>query len=304
MIYSEIAKSIGVPPDVVRNIANGASHRYKIYTIPKRTQGRRTIAHPAKELKVLQRWLVDVVFPTLTIHDCALGYREGVGIRDVVLRHAQSRFHLRLDYESFFESISALDIKKLLVKHWNALPIYLPKADVERIVKIVVRHGQLTIGAPSSPVLSNAVLYEIDRRIADECKKRNCVYSRYADDLFFSTNEPNVLEKVERRVSRILEDSASPKLKLNTKKIFHSSRKNRVRFLGLIVTPTGEVSVGRSKKKMIRALIHRYQTGDILPDDAIYLSGYLAFIKAVEPNLLKSLERKYSPELIHRIKST
>jgi RNA-directed DNA polymerase len=301
MIYAAIARDLGLSPTFVRNVAISAHHRYKIYTIPKRRGGRRTICHPAKELKLLQRWLVDELLVDLPVHDSALAYRVGIGIGRIAKRHSGSRYYLRMDFMNFFESIRKRDIKFLLEHNWGWFKVNLPKADIDRIAQIVCRGQSLTIGAPSSPVLSNAVMYQFDTEISLLCNELGCVYSRYADDLFFSTNNGGVLERIESEVTRILAGLRVPKLKINDSKTFHSSKKHRVRFLGMILTPSGEVSVGREKKREIKSLVFRFSQGKLDDELVQYLRGYLAFLNSVEPSFLGSLKAKYSDALVDAI---
>jgi len=301
MIYAMMARELGLSATYVRNISISAHHRYKVYTIPKRNGGRRIISHPAKELKVLQRWLVDEIFEAIPLHDAALGYRAGVGIGKIVQRHSGSRYFLRMDFADFFESIRARDIQHLLAKNWGGLPISLPKADIDRIVHIVCRGNALTIGAPSSPILSNAVMFEFDSAVQDKCRDLGCTYSRYADDLFFSVNTPRVLEEVETFVLNLTSKLQYPKVEVNRRKTIHSSKKHRVRFLGLILTPAGGVSLGREKKREIKSLVHGFKCGNLELESLIYLRGYLSFALSVEPSFIRSLERKYAEDTIQSI---
>ena len=301
MIYTTIARNLGLSETYVRNISISANHRYKVYTVPKRSGGRRVIAHPAKELKVIQRWLVKELFETLPVHQNALGYRPGIGVGSIVQMHVGKRYFLRMDFVDFFESIRAKDIDHLLLKHWGSLPLQLPKADVPRIVHIVCKDGALTVGAPSSPSLSNAVMFDFDAEVKNICLELGCTYSRYADDLFFSTNAPRVLERVESFVLDLSSSLKSPRLKVNLKKTIHSSKKHRVRFLGLILTPAGGVSLGREKKREVRSLVHRFECDNLEPEMLAYLRGFLAFSVSVEPSFIRSLEQKYSQGTIQSI---
>ena len=58
--------------------------------------------------------------------------------------------------------------------------------DIDLLIKFCCRNGHLPIGAPSSPVLSNLVLENMDSRISNFCYDRGFTYTRYADDMIFS----------------------------------------------------------------------------------------------------------------------
>ena len=88
-----------------------APERYKVYKIPKRTPGEfRTIAHPARELKFVQRWLIKRVLCTLPVHSAAMAYRKDTSILDNAVQHAKHRYLLKMDIQDFFPSIKPSDL--------------------------------------------------------------------------------------------------------------------------------------------------------------------------------------------------
>ncbi|WP_407243022.1 reverse transcriptase domain-containing protein [Escherichia coli] len=82
----------------------------------------------------------------------------------------------------------------------------------------------MSIRAPSSPFLSNAIMYKFDSVISDMCSNKNITYTRYADDLTFSTNEKGILYEFIHEIDKVLEEIDSPKLKLNDKKTIFASK--------------------------------------------------------------------------------
>jgi len=206
-----------------------------------------------------------------------------------------------MDFANFFESIRARDIRILLKRDWAEVSRGFPKADIDRIAQIVCKDEALTVGAPSSPVLSNAVLSPLDSDIHGVCVELGCAYSRYADDLFFSSNAVGVLGRVEELVTEMVEALKSPDLTLNAAKTVHTSKKHRVRVLGLILTPTGDVSIGRAKKREIKALVYRFTQDEIDTETYAYLRGYLAYLYAAEPSFIDALKKKYSVEAVDKL---
>ena len=147
----------------------------------------------------------------------------------------------------------------------------------------VYRWGRLTIGAPSSPAISNAIMYEFDEFWHAESRRRGCAYSRYAGDLYgtrslyFSTDRPNTLAPILVDLREYIKSMKTPNLRINEEKMIFSSRKRRRLVTGLILTPGGEVSVGRKKKRHIRSMLYDAKRGELEPGDASYLSGSLAW---------------------------
>ncbi|MHB1218654.1 MAG: retron St85 family RNA-directed DNA polymerase [Alphaproteobacteria bacterium] len=293
MILEQISKESKIPLQQLRIISHTAEHRYRTYKIAKRTGGTRTISHPTPELKFLQRWLVRKVLSVLPVHHSVLSYRQGTSIRDVAEQHSSSNYLLRVDLANFFPSLTADDVQLLLAENASRFSLKLTQEDFSVITKIVCRHGQLTIGAPSSPALSNALLYRLDERIFRACTSDHVIYTRYADDLFFSTDEPNRLSETLQFVKVALSEERHPQLVINEKKTVFTSRKRRRVVAGLVLTSDRQISVGREKKRYIRSMVNSYLRGSLSADQISYLRGYLSYAQSVEPDILNRLRRKF-----------
>src|SRR5260221_2698905 len=193
MLIEMIESDLGLDRSYVALTARMASHLYKTYRIPKRSGGTRLIDHPSRELKALQRWLLHHIIGRLAIHPSATAYRKGMSVLATARVHCPSRFLLRLDLTEFFPSITARDISSHLESQRGALPPDWSTGDTQLLVQLVCKNGRVTIGAVTSPALSNTVCVELDRGVSDLCGTLDVQYTRYADDLFFSTNVPGVL---------------------------------------------------------------------------------------------------------------
>lgn len=276
-----------------------------MYEIDKKNGGRRTICHPAKEIKRLQRWLNDYFISKYKVHSSVFSYREKISILELVEKHVEHRYFLKLDFKNFFPSISKENIAYFLKK--NGSTIEMSERDIEDFTNIVCYEYDkfrkaLTIGAPSSPILSNVMLFDFDENINDFCIEHDITYTRYADDLIFSTNEKNVLERVKDKVSELLKSLEGLDLKLNEEKTQYLSKKSKVRILGLIITTDGKVSIGRDQKRYIKSLMNSFQYDLLEQDQVFYLKGYLAFLSSVDPAFFISLTEKYGEAVIHSVK--
>jgi RNA-directed DNA polymerase len=231
-----------------------------------------------------------------------MSYKEGVGTIKNAEMHVAQNFLLKMDFQDFFPSIKGDDILNLIAVNIMKPPFSgLSAKDRDVIIKIACKKNQLTIGAPSSPAISNAVLYQFDQLMHDESVKRGVIYSRYADDLAFSTNRPNVLAEILEIVKKALVEQASPRLRINFDKTIFASRKRRRVVTGLILTPEKKVSIGRDKKREIKALCYQFGKGSLSVDAASYLRGYLSYVNSVEPAFIESLRDKYGSEVMERI---
>ena len=300
MLLNQMASGLCLPERVIQALAHKASHAYKSYRIPKRTGGTREIHHPSKELKALQRWLVHNVIERWPVHPAAMAYRPQVSILNNAERHVGSRFLLRMDFEGFFPSITADDVRNFLKNSNSLQQTGWSTDDVELFTALVCRIGKLTIGAPTSPALSNALCFELDQRLETLAHERNAAYTRYADDLFFSTNQANVLKDFPNLVTTIVTDLSCPsRLIINKLKTRHSSKRGCRRVTGLVLGSDNAVGIGRYRKRYIRGLIHRFPS--LTPAQKVSLAGLVAFATGVEPDFVNALILKFGVQRVTEV---
>ena len=301
MILESLSAETGIGVEAIRAIVRSASHRYKTYTIPKRTGGRREISQPTPAVKFIQRWLCRNVFSHFPIHDAAQAYKAGANIGANARIHVKQNYLLKVDFENFFPSINGDDVRSFVNLGRETFKPALNDEDVEAIVKAVCKDGMLTIGAPSSPLISNVLMYDFDRDLAEECQRRQVRYSRYADDIALSTDEPEQLEELLKFVKSLLKKPGRPLLTINDNKTVFTSRKRLRRITGLVLTSDRKISIGRRPKRNLRRMIHMYSQDELSATDAAYLRGYLAFVRSVEPDLISRLKSKYGDDVLMRI---
>lgn len=284
-------------------IISTAPRRYKVYQIPKREKGTfRTIAQPAPEVKLLQLLIVEKVISTWPTHEAATAYRASTSILEHASRHVNSRYLLKLDFSNFFPSITANDLRLHAKKHST-----LEEADLNAVINILAwrekstgRHG-LSIGAPSSPAASNSIMFEFDTKISDYCKSLDVRYSRYADDLAFSTDTPDTLSLVHTEVKRLLGLIEYPRLFINEAKTANVSRRHNRTLVGLTLTPDKKVSLGRERKKDIRAQLYLFGKGYLSPEATAHLRGLIAFAWSIEPKFVLTLAEKQGNHLFEKL---
>lgn len=303
-IIEILSAACGLSESDVRSIVMTAPSRYKTYSIPKRSGGERVISQPAREVKFLQRILMGEVLCHLPVHDAAMAYRKGKSIRDNAAVHAKGGAILKFDFTDFFPSIVAKD--------WSAYcerqNVFSNEEDVRLTANLLFHRPKrssklrLAIGAPSSPMLSNILMADFDQRIAEIVEKDKVSYTRYADDMTFSAKRVGNLLNVERLLRKVLKSFSSPRLRLNEDKTVLATKKYRRVVTGLVISDDGNVSLGRDRKRTIRAMLHQYQMNKLNEEEVAHLSGLLAFVNAVEPIFLERLAQKYGVETVERIK--
>jgi hypothetical protein len=280
-----IAKDSGLLPAQVASIIRTAPLRYKVFEVKKRTSGMRELAQPAREVKWIQRWLVSYLRPLLPIHSAVSAYEPGTSIGKNALLHARNRYLLKMDFSNFFPSIFHDDLISHLKKYVRSLNDF----DMELVAQATLWAKdrqyplRLCIGAPSSPLLSNSVMFDFDEIVGRAAATKKVTYSRYADDLTFSTYEKGVLSEIEPVVAEALSQIAYPNIALNNSKTVHASRAGRRSVTGLVITPDGRLSVGRDRKRLIRAMAHRYTLGLLDKKQVRKLDGLISFVNSIEP---------------------
>ncbi len=291
----------------LRSIISNSPDRYKVYYIEKRRGGRREIAQPARELKVLQRALNDSVLSKLPVHTAAMAYRPGVSLRQNALAHSHNGPILKFDFQDFFPSLRAEDWQNYCRLHG----VFKDEEDIELSSKIMFKRKnrrsstlRLAIGAPSSPALSNILLFDFDEALEKYCSSQKIVYTRYADDLTFSATRTGFLNGVEKFLVKFLKATESPRLKLNSDKTVLATKKYKRMITGLIITNDCKVSLGQLRKRSMRAGVHRWLLGNLSDAEARRLAGHLSFAEDIEPEFVARLVTKYGAQAISEIKAT
>jgi RNA-directed DNA polymerase len=291
MIIEKMCSELSLPPDYVARLVRTASYQYKQYQISKRTGGTRTILHPSKRLKALQRWLLANVIAFWPVHPAANAYRKGRTILDNAKVHTKSKYLLRMDLQDFFPSLTMQDLREYANQRSGLFTDWTSE-DFESLGRLIFREGQLTIGAPTSPAVSNALCFDLDVAISALCQSHSVAYTRYADDFFFSSIEKGVLAKVQTEVENLVAALALPKgLRINKIKTRHSSKRTARRVTGIVLGSDELVHVSRQTKRHVRSQIHRLDT--LTPKQRASLAGMISYITGFEPDFMNVLIAKY-----------
>lgn len=288
-ILTSISEDLCLDENYIKNIINNSNYYYRKFNIPKKNGGERTIYQPSAELKTLQYWTLRNIFSKLPVSQSAYAYCKGKSIVDNAKKHQENKFILHTDICNFFESISRKHIQDILKK--NALCFdkwdFLVSTEVDTICKICLLNNQMTIGAVSSPHISNVIFYEIDQKIENYCKNNKYKYSRYADDIYISSK--NYLPReIIGQISQYLFESH---FKINYEKTrFMSMKKKRV-ITGIVLTSKKNLSIGLKRKQNLKKDIYNFLQKN--QGNAAKIKGYLAFLKNVEPLYYDNIIIKY-----------
>jgi RNA-directed DNA polymerase len=299
-----LSETLLIEEDDINSFVATAPYRYKKYFIKKRNgKGLRLIAHPSKELKFVQRVLLNEIENSFVIHESAFAYQKGVGIKDNALVHVNSKYLLKMDFKDFFPSITPA----LLFYTLNKLKYQIDKTDKKLLSRLLFfrlkRNGalRLSIGAPSSPFISNLVMCFFDEAVKLFCDRKKINYTRYADDITFSSNVRGVLFEVPALVQNALEINCNGKITINNDKTIYASKAHNRHITGITITNDDKISIGRERKRLISSMVHKYMH-NLLDDTAVgRLEGLLSFANDIEPAFIQRLYAKYGDDVLTKI---
>lgn len=204
----------------------------------------RRITAPSQPLKQRQKWILREILSKLEVSPYAHGFEAGRSIKTNALLHADHPYVLCVDIQDFFPSISSQAVQRIFQEAG-----YSPSA-AQMLGQLCCYQGVLPQGAPTSPKLSNLFFRKLDRQLAEVADRAGAVYSRYADDLTFSSSIP--LRGLLPRVKTCLKAEG---FSLNDQKIHFYGPGVPKRITGLTVQ-NGEVRVPKSFKRALRQEIY------------------------------------------------
>ena len=234
--------------------------RYINFTIPKKSGGERTISAPVRGLKSILFSLNTLLQALYEPSKYAMGFAPGRSVVDNAKLHIGQRYIYNIDLKDFFPSIDKSRVWKRLT-----LPPFNFNSDIAhtiaglctmRIVEEDKERFVLPQGAPTSPILTNAICDTLDRRLGAVAKRFGLRYSRYADDITFSSMHYVYAEDGEfiTELNRIIADNH---FVINTKKIRLQRRGMRQEVTGLVVTD--KVNVERKYVRELKTILHIWE---------------------------------------------
>jgi len=329
---SELAVLLGFKPKAVSYILYKIpeKNKYIEFEISKKNGGKRLIKAPTEKLKKLQRRLADL------LNECfnqirkesgkkslSHGFIEKHSIVSNAKNHKNKRYVFNVDIQDFFPTINFGRVRGFFIKnsHFSLDP---KVATV--IAQIACHNNELPQGSPCSPIISNLIGHLLDIRMANLAKRAKCTYSRYVDDLTFSTNKKDFPDSIAIMQydnnwvagSRLVKEIEKVGFSLNTKKTSMQFKNSRQMATGLIVNE--KVNIKREYYKIARSMCHElFNTGEFYlnnKDDSLgetdnkedkgtinQLEGILNFIYQIKrPHDTEKLgNRRFHPNAITKL---
>lgn len=220
-IINNISSELNIPAEILTDAMANSRKLVKHIKLQKRNGTDRDVYQPSKKLKIIQYWLIENVFYNLNIHDAATAFMNDKSIKLNAYSHRKGKYFLKLDFKDFFPSIKYTDLKPIILKYIKEKCSPLNPEELLETIRLACfyKNDYLPVGYPSSPIISNIVMYEFDSKISeaiiDKSIYGNVVYTRYADDMTFSTDLRGACKDIEKLVKKTIKSLGSPKLQIN-----------------------------------------------------------------------------------------
>ncbi|MCI4188493.1 RNA-directed DNA polymerase [Dickeya dianthicola] len=298
-----ISESIDIPLSMIDNAISLARTHVKRFKLKKKNGKFRIIHQPSKKLKTIQYWLIYNIFKNMPIHAAATAYRNKTSILDNAERHKENKYFLKIDFQDFFHSLTFNDFLPF-IDSWKS-----KRTDIviDDELKEIIRkscfyiNDKLAIGYPSSPIISNIIMFDLDEKIQSiisDKKYGNVTYTRYSDDIIISTDKAGVCKEIYTEISTLIKSTNTPCLSINvTKTKFSSSSGGSSTVTGLRICHDQHITIHRKQKDHIRLLLSLYTKGILNEKDKNSLIGHLAYCHHVDPTFYSKLSKKYFKEI-------
>jgi len=282
----DLAEWLGIPLSELTYVlyVKGIDSYYSSFSIPKKDGSDRIIEASQGSLKYIQRklafqlqqrqkniWEEKGIQPNIS-H----AFQKGKSIITNASVHKNKHIVVKVDLKDFFHSFHFGRVKGFFEKS-SAFAVDPSIAII--IAQLTCYKGRLPQGAPSSPIVTDLICNIMDMRILSLAKEYRVDYTRYADDLTFSTNDRRFIEQESSFMIDLEKEVKRAGFELNQEKTIIQYHNSRQIVTGLVVNE--KVSVKRDYYKKTRAMAsHLYNDG------LFYING--------EPGTIQELEGRFS----------
>jgi retron-type reverse transcriptase len=300
---ADVARAMGIPLAELRWLCFHAEAtdkpHYAYFEIPKRSGGKRLLAAPQPKLARAQAWVLHEVLEKLPTEAPAHGFIKGRSTLSCAIPHVGQGVVVNLDLSDFFPTITFGRVRGVFQRlgYSPAVATVLallcteaPRSPVELDgVRLWAAVGPRALpqGACTSPALSNQVAKKLDRRLWGMSKKHGYTYTRYADDLTFSSpaRPPSDIAMLLARVRHVVDEEG---FAVNPKKGRVQRAAGRQTVTGVVVND--RPSVPREEVRLLRAILHHAEKTGLaaqnraqIPHFEAHLRGKLAYLHMIDP---------------------
>jgi retron-type reverse transcriptase len=273
---------------------------YTTHTIPKRDGSDRTICAPKKQLKWVQRQILNLILSKVHAHPAAHGFVIGRSTVSNARPHVGAELIVKFDLKDFFPTMHYFRVMGLFASlgYPTGNCLFGTEDKSNQIAPVLARlccytpdpkkwgSALLPQGAPTSPTISNLVCRRLDARLDGLAKRNSGVYTRYADDLTFSFQKAEGINLGRFRwwVDQVCQQEG---FTVNQEKFRVIRDSQRQVVTGIVVNET--LRIPRDMRRRYRAILHNCQKNGVEaeargnPRFREYLRGFAAYLNMVQP---------------------
>ena len=310
---SDVANAMGLTVSRLRWLAfhSEAPTRvhYVSFEIPKKSGGTRRLSAPHRQLAAAQHWILTRVLNLVPVHENAHGFITQRSVVTNAVPHVNSAIVINADLKDFFPSITFARVDGLFrsLGYSPAVAAIFALLCTECPRQTVQMHGTtyfaatgpraLPQGACTSPAISNRITHKLDRRMSAMAAKLEYRYTRYADDITWSTSDESAVAVgyVLARIRHIAEDEG---FELNHAKTRVQRRSQQQSVTGVVVND--QLGVARETVRTIRAILHNAERTGLAsqnrnqhPQFESWLTGMIGWISMVNPEQGQKLRQHF-----------
>ena len=288
---SSIEKDLGFSAKTLYGLSNSLEKHYHTVYLPKSDGSKRKLSVPDLILKPVQKSIADNILIQYPISKYAKAYTPGSSVQKNARLHVGKKKILKLDIEGFFDHILYSRVKDTVFyeeKYSESIRILL--------TMLCYYNDSLPQGAPTSPAITNIIMYDFDETVGAFCNEKNIAYTRYCDDMTFSGcfDEREIISFVKGELRKL-------GLFLKNRKTAVISASKRQVVTGIVVNE--KMNVTKDYKKTIRQEIYYIKKFGLdehlkrlgISDKQQYvlsLKGRIAFVLQTIPNNCEFIEYK------------
>lgn len=309
-----LASAVGLDADFLMAVVERRVDPYRTFELAKASgRGSRKIAAPFPELAAAQRWILDNMLDKADPGPRSFAYQRTVSTKDCAAVHVGARWLVKADLQDFFGSINERRVAKIfrMTGTNEATSVQLAKL-CTRVPYSgnngeTVRLGYLPQGSPTSGMLANLTARNLDRSLSRFAWKHQLRYTRYSDDITFSSAADFRRAQAEALIRVTRDHAMKNDFVLNERKTRICPPGSRLSVMGMLVD-SDRVRLSTDFKKRLQWHVYgckrfglkNYSASKAFSDVEAYIlhvHGLFAYALDVDPAWARPLRAAWATNL-------
>jgi len=243
-----LAEKLGIKPEILAAVWRKRNKYRPVKVGADSRHHERIVMDACPELKEIQRIINRKILAKMPISAAAHGFVPKKSFKSFLLPHRNSQEFLTLDFKSAFNQIKADRVVSILNE-------FLADKNLAKAVALLVTYlGEVPQGVASSPYIFNLACRELDKELLEFAKANQLIYTRYGDDLCFSSKITGKLRELDEQIIEICQKHG---FRINFQKVKFQSAEKQIPEVSGILIEKGKFRISKRKGiDQLRALIY------------------------------------------------